>query len=165
MFVHIAFVRRCASYAWAESAASSRTHTPCTTVRTHRIYLYAYNVYDRTHTTSMTIRIQTQRQSVLPVCTMSCIYRGRECCLCRGRVCCLCAIYAEYGTGLPCCIPLHKFKNHIHTDARAHTHTHTQHEASKEALLKGPSPFTLNRLLSIHNHLYVAADHGNHSRY
>ena len=96
MFVHIAFVRRCASYAWAESAASSRTHTPCTTVRTHRIYLYAYNVYDRTHTTSMTIRIQTQRQSVLPVCTMSCIYRGRECRLRRGRVCCLCARRAAY---------------------------------------------------------------------
>ncbi|KAF5834146.1 origin recognition complex subunit 5 C-terminus-domain-containing protein [Dunaliella salina] len=34
-----------------------------------------------------------------------------------------------------------------------------QYEASKEAMLKGPSAFSLNRLLNIHNHLYVAAEH------
>ena len=145
MFVHIAFVRRCASYAWAESAASSRTHTPCTTVRTHRIYLYAYNVYDRTHTTSMTIRIQTQRQSVLPVCTMSCIYRGRECRLRRGRVCCLCARRAAYTEAesaafaeaeCAVCVPFMQSTERaclavslctnsktIYTQTRVHTHT------------------------------------------
>lgn len=35
-----------------------------------------------------------------------------------------------------------------------------QAEQSKEARLKGPSPFTLNRLLNIYSYLYAESDHG-----
>lgn len=36
------------------------------------------------------------------------------------------------------------------------SHSTTQTEAAKEGKLKGPAPFTLNRLLQIHSHLHVS---------